>query len=244
MADWFKDWFSSDYYLSVYSHRNDDDADKFLNNILKYIPLEEGSKVLDAACGSGRHSILMAQKGFNVTAFDLSLPLLNVAIADTLASNLNVKYLNSDLRFIHLKEKFKIILNLFTSFGYFEDDEENFAFINSSYEMLDKNGYFIFDYFNSGYLRNNLIIENEKSINGLKIFEKRRINDNRILKSITIEKEGIKSNFEESVHLYSSEEILNKFSAIGFKLVNIFGGYDCSEFSLNNSDRLIIIFQK
>jgi len=244
MADWFKDWFSSDYYLSVYSHRNDDDADEFLNNILKYIPLAKGSKVLDAACGSGRHSIVMAQKGFNVTAFDLSIPLLNVAVADTRVLNLDVKYFNSDLRFVPLKEKFKIILNLFTSFGYFEDDEENFAFINSSYSMLEKNGYFVFDYFNSGYLRNNLVIESEKCINGLKILEKRKISENRILKNITIEKEGIKSNFEESVHLYSSGEILNKFSAIGFKVVNIFGGYDCTQFSLNNSDRLIIIFQK
>lgn len=188
MAEWFKDWFSSDYYLSVYSHRNDDDADRFLNNILKYIPIDDCSKVLDAACGSGRHSILMAQKNFQVTGFDLSAPLLNVAIADTLALNLKVEYFNADLRFVNLNEKFNLILNLFTSFGYFEDDDENFAFIKSSYRMLEENGYFVFDYFNSDYLRNNFITANEKSTDGLKISEKRKIANNRIIKNIVIEK--------------------------------------------------------
>lgn len=244
MADWFKDWFSSDYYLSVYSHRDDDDADRFLNNILKYIPLQSGLKALDAACGSGRHAIQLALKNFDVTAFDLSVPLLNIAIADTLAQNLDIKYFNGDLRFVRLKEKFNIILNLFTSFGYFENDEENFAFIKSSYAMLEDNGFFVFDYFNAEYLRKNLVCKSEKTINGLKIKEKRRIRDERIVKNITIENEGVINEFEESVRLYNSDEIIERITGFGYKVVKIFGNYNCEEFSPDNSERLIIIFQK
>lgn len=244
MGDWFKDWFSSDYYLSVYSGRNNIEADIFLNGILKYIPMNLGSKVLDAACGAGRHSIIMAQKKFNVAAFDFSIPLLKAAAEESKTFNLDIKYFNCDLRFVPLKVKFNLILNLFTSFGYFISDDENFSFINSSYKMLEENGYFVFDYFNSEYIRNNFITENEKTINGLKIMEKRSVSNNRIIKNISIEKDGVFNNFEESVRLYESAEILERFSKIGFKIINIFGSYDFTEFSLNNSERLIIIFQK
>ena len=244
MSDWFKDWFASDFYLSVYSHRNDDDAGKFLNNILEYIPLKEGSKVLDAACGSGRHSILMAKKNCNVTAFDLSKPLLRIAADKSESLNLDIKFFNGDLRFICLKEKFDIILNLFTSFGYFDNDEENFLFIKSSYQMLEEKGYFIFDYFNEGFLRKNLVSESRRVMNGMEIIEKRSIRNNRIVKDITIRKDGSDKYYQESVQLYSFKEIIERFTQIGFKVVKTFGGYDCAGFLPDDSERVIIIFQK
>lgn len=244
MADWFQDWFASDYYLSVYSHRNDADAEKFLNNILEFIPLRENAKVLDAACGSGRHSILMAKKKYSVTAFDLSKPLLKIAIDKAKTLNLDIKFFNGDLRFIDLKDKFDLILNLFTSFGYFDNDKENFAFIESSYKMLEDKGYFVLDYFNEAFIRRNLVSESEKSIDGLRIVEKREIKNNRVVKSITIEQNGTANNYEESVQLYSFDEIKEHFNRIGFKMVKVFGKYDCSEFLPYDSERLIIIFQK
>lgn len=244
MADWFQDWFASDFYLSVYSHRNDTDAEKFLNNILEFIPLPDNARVLDAACGSGRHSIIMAKKKFSVTAFDLSKPLLKIAVEKAEALNLNINFFNGDLRFIDLKEKFDLILNLFTSFGYFNNNKENFAFIESSYKMLEDKGYFVFDYLNEAFVRKNLVSESEKSIDGLRILEKREITNNRVVKSITIEKNGSTNHYEESVQLYSFDEIKEHFSMIGFKPVKVFGKYDCSEFLPYDSERLIIIFQK
>jgi SAM-dependent methyltransferase len=244
MADWFQDWFASDFYLSVYSHRNEADAEKFLNNILEYIPLPENAKVLDAACGSGRHSIIMAKKKYAVTAFDLSRPLLKIAVENAKALNLDINFFNGDLRYIDLKEKFNLILNLFTSFGYFDNDSENFAFIESSYNMLVDKGCFVFDYLNEAFVRKNLVSESEKNIYGLTILEKREIKNNRVVKSITIEREGSTNNYEESVQLYSFDEIKEHFSRIGFKPVQVFGKYDCSEFLPYDSERLIIIFQK
>ena len=244
MAEWFKDWFASDFYLSVYTHRNDEDAVNFLNNILKHINILPKSKVLDAACGSGRHSIFMAQHNFEVTAFDLSLPLLKIAKGKGEELGLDINFFNADMRFVNLNEKFKLILNLFTSFGYFDNDTENFAFIRKAYDMLETGGYYIFDYLNENFVRNNLISQSEKLVNGINIKEKRKINNNRVIKEITIAEKEFIYNFEESVQLYSFNEINTHFNEIGFKTINIFGNYNCDDFSSENSERLIIIFQK
>ncbi len=244
MGSWYKDWFASDFYLTVYSHRNDDDAGKFLDNVLKFVPAQQGASVLDAACGAGRHSIYMASKGFRVTAFDLSEPLLARGEAKAKALDLDIKFFKGDLRFIGLKEKFDIILNLFTSFGYFESDDENFAFIRSAYNMMNEGGYFLFDYFNESYLKNHIVSRSEKEIEGIKIFEERSIKEGRIVKQISIEQNGVINRFEESVKLYSTEEIISAFRSIGLKDINKFGSYECGAFEPENSERLIIIFRK
>lgn len=244
MGEWFKDWFASDFYLSVYSHRNDEDAEKFLNKILTYISIEPNSNVLDAACGAGRHSIFMARKNYRVTGFDLSLPLLEIARKKSEELNLNIRFSQEDLRYVSYNEKFPLILNLFTSFGYFDNDEENFAFIKSAYKMQDEGGYFIFDYLNENYLKNNLVPKSQKEVNGLKVFEERGIKNNRIVKSITIMKDEDSLNYEESVQLYSFNAIIERFNETGYKVFRIFGSYDCADFSADKSERLIIIFQK
>jgi len=244
MADWFKDWFASDFYLSVYNHRNDEDAEKFLNGLLELISLSKGAKILDAACGAGRHSLFMARKKFDVTAFDLSLPLLNKGIEKGRELNLDIKFFNGDLRFIHLKERFDLIMNLFTSFGYFNNDEENFSFIKSAYEMLKEDGYFVFDYLNEQFLRKNLVPESGRNINGLKIFEKREIIKNRIVKKITIENGRERRDYEESVQLYSFDEIIRKFNEIGFSARKVWGNYSLDGFIPDTSERIIIIFKK
>lgn len=244
MGEWFKDWFASDFYLSVYSHRNDEDAEIFLNKVLSYISLNPGCEVLDAACGAGRHSILMARKGYKVTAFDLSGPLLEIASAKGKAQNLNIDFFREDLRKVKLDKKFSLVLNLFTSFGYFDSDDENFAFIRSAFEMQDKGGYFIFDYFNEAYLRKHVVAESSKIINGLEIKEKRGIKGNRIVKQIEIVNEGERLNYEESVQLYTFNEIIERFRETGYREVQIFGNYNCGTFEPEESDRLIIIFQK
>jgi len=244
MGEWFKDWFASDFYLSVYSHRNDEDASKFLNKVLSFVSVPAGSKVLDAACGAGRHSVIMAQKGFDVTAFDLSQPLLDKAIEKAVELNLNIKFSREDLRYVSYNERFNLILNIFTSFGYFYNDDENFAFIRSAYNMQEEEGVFIFDYLNEKYLRGRLVPSTRKIVNGFEVLEEREIKNNRVVKKITIRKDNDSLDYEESVQLYSFNEIIERFKEIGYKAVKSFGSYECTPFIPDESDRIIIIFQK
>ena len=157
MAEWFEEWFNSEKYLIVYRHRNEAEAERIVNLILDNTDIKPGSDVIDLACGAGRHSILLAEKGFNVTAVDLSVHLLNVARKRTEEQRLKIKFVNGDLRYFCITSKFDLAMNLFTSFGYFESDEDNFSLFATAFDLLNKNGYFVIDYFNADFVRKNLV---------------------------------------------------------------------------------------
>lgn len=242
--EWFNEWFSSKDYLHVYQHRNDKDANKLINLILSEINIKHNANVLDAACGAGRHSILLAKKNFNVTCFDLSETLLNIAKNDSFKLGFNITFFKSDIRNFLIDTKFDLIVNLFTSFGYFNSDEENFAFIKNAFKMLNKNGYFVLDYLNKEFLVENIVPYSEKEIDATKIKEHRKIFNNRIVKNIQIEKDKLIDEYVESVKLYEKNELVSKFNQIGFSVYKILGNYNGEQFDIKNSERLIIIFSK
>ena len=72
MSEWYKDWFDTEYYNLLYSHRNFDEAREFVENITNYLKLYPMSKVLDLACGEGRHSLVFYNLGMDVVGVDIS----------------------------------------------------------------------------------------------------------------------------------------------------------------------------
>lgn len=244
MTEWFEDWFNTEEYLNVYRHRNEEDAKNLFDLITKNIVLEKGSKVLDLACGAGRHSILFAKNGFDVTAVDISDNLLNVARKTAKELELNINFIKSDLRKLNLTEKFHLIINLFTSFGYFEKDDENGEVIKIASQHLVDNGYFILDFFNIIYLKNNLIpISYDKIEDGI-IKQERVIEGNRMVKKIIITRGGIEKSYYESVRMFTKEELISFFKNNGLKIQFIYGDYLGNNFDEESSPRIIIIAKK
>jgi SAM-dependent methyltransferase len=244
MNKWFEDWFDSDFYPKVYSNRNDEDASKLIRLILEKIPLSSNAKILDSSCGNGRHSVLFAQNGFDVTCFDLSFNLLKQALDSKKKYGLNFKIIRADIRNFFVKEKFDLIVNLFTSFGYFETDADNFSFFYNAFEMMKKDSYLFFDYFNSDYVVQN-IVEYDSRINGqFEVIQKRKINNDRIEKEITIIKGSETIPYFESVKIYSSVFLMKKFQEIGFSTIDILGDYEGNVFDKTTSPRLILIMKK
>ncbi len=241
MTEWFEEWFNTEEYLNVYRHRNDADAERLVNLILANIDLNQNANVIDLACGTGRHSILFAENGFNVTAVDLSENLLNVARKTAENLELKINFVNADLRNFCITSKFDLALNLFTSFGYFETDDENFSLFFDASDLLKNNGYFVIDYFNTNFIRKNLVAYSEDFIAGKKIIQERRIMGNRVIKDITIAKNGTRKSYMESVRMYSDSELLTGLEKSGLKIFKIFGDFDGSKFDLNSSPRIIII---
>ncbi|KAF0153637.1 MAG: SAM-dependent methyltransferase [Ignavibacteria bacterium] len=244
MKDWYKDWFSSELYLAVYNHRNDDDAEKLCRLILSSADLQKGAKILDAACGAGRHANRFSLLGFNVAGFDLSMTLLTEAVNTAKEKKLSTKFFCGDIRNVPLKSSFDLIVNLFTSFGYFESDEENFSFVKQSYSLLNKKGFYVLDYLNEKTLRKNLVAQSEKEVNGKRIIERREISGNRVVKEINVLCKNQNHKFFESVRLYSKDEIVEKAKSFGFVVQRIFGDYLGGEFDENSSNRLITVFRK
>ncbi|MGE5354196.1 MAG: class I SAM-dependent DNA methyltransferase [Acidobacteriota bacterium] len=244
MAEWFKDWFDSSEYLEVYKHRNDEDARRLFKLILNNLSLAPGSDVLDIACGAGRHSVLFASAGYNVTGFDLSRNLLKVALKKSLEMGLNINFFNADIRRPALKKQFGLIINLFTSFGYFDSDNENFALFHDASELLCEKGFFVFDYFNISFLKNNLVPETCDSANGRTVVQKRSIRDRRVVKEIKLINASGEKSYVESVRLYNDTEIIGALNNAGLKVNKIFGDYAGGAFSKESSPRLIIIARK
>ncbi len=243
-TDWFKDWFESDEYLKVYSHRNLEDAKRFTATLFNKINLKKNSVVLDAACGNGRYSVLFSELNYNVIAFDLSMNLLSEAKKQSSANGRKILFFRADIRNLCFKIKFDLILLAFTSFGYFETDEDNFKFIRSSFDFLKPGGYFVLDFLNEAYLKKNLVPHSEKIIDGLSIKEERKIETGTVVKKIIIAGENTKKVYFEKVRLYSKDFVVKQMELIGFKIVDIFGNYDGSRFEPETSERLIIIGRK
>ena len=243
-TDWFKDWFESDEYLKVYSHRNLEDAKKLTATLFKKIDLPDNALVLDAACGNGRYSLLLSESGFRVVGFDLSKNLLLRAKENTSNNRENIFLFRADIRHLCFKVRFDLILLAFTSFGYFETDEENFKFTSAAFDFLKPGGYFVLDFFNPAYLEKHLVPYSEKNVSGLEIRERRKIENGKVIKTIEISGNGEVKKYEERVKLYSQNFIVNRMETIGYKIVDIFGNYEGNKFDGEKSERLIIIAQK
>ncbi len=243
-SEWFKDWFNTEEYLNVYKHHNEADAEDHIKLILDNVSIPGDAKILDMACGSGRHAILLARKKYNVTAVDLSENLLSIARQTSEVENLAINFIHSDIRNFNSIKKYDLILNLFTSFGYFQTDEENFSILKKAYDLLKVNGYFVLDYFNSKFLIDNLVEFSTEVIDGGIISQQRSIKDSRIVKKILIDKKDEHSEYEESVRMFSKDELTNELINIGFDIYRTFGDFFGNEFNPHSSPRLILICKK
>jgi len=130
---------------------------------------------------------------------------------------------------------------LFTSFGYFDSDKENFDVLKKAYKLLRVDGFFVLDYLNKNFVKHNLIPNTTDSFVDTKITQKRFIEGERIIKEITVEKNGETKKYLESVRMYNRNELLETLQKIGFKFINTFGDFNGNQFKLESSPRIIII---
>ncbi len=236
---WYHEWFNEEEYLLLYQHRDEEEANLLINLIEKEINLKLKSKVLDLCCGNGRHSILLSKRGYSVTGVDLSDNLLNIARKNAEINNLDIKFIQSDMREINFNNEFDLTLNLFTSFGYFSTDEENENVIKNIYRALKNKSYLVIDFLNKEYLLKNIEPETVSNINNSTIIQKRKIVNNKVIKEIFIEKNNNEKYFREEVILYSLNDFEIFFKRNNIILKKVFGDYYGSEFN-SHSPRLIL----
>jgi SAM-dependent methyltransferase len=242
--EWFKHWFNSKDYLNVYKHRDEKEAEELVDLVLSNISLSGKNNILDLAAGFGRHAILFAKRGFNVTAVDLSESLLSIATENAISEGVNIYFVHSDIRQFNPNLQYDLIVNLFTSIGYFEKDEENYYILRKVYDLLAENGFFVLDYFNKNFVVKNLVAETVDEIDDSIITQNRFIEGKRIVKEITIDRQGKVNKFHESVRMFSSAELINMLQKLGFKKIKTFGDFSGNPFELETSPRIIIIVNK
>lgn len=242
--EWFEEWFNTSEYLEVYKHRNEKEAAQLVRLILDNVKLSPGDSILDLACGAGRHSLLFAKKGFKVTAVDLSETLLKIAVEHARDLELDINFLKSDIRKLIIGAEFNLIINLFTSFGYFDNDDENKDVIKKAASLLRDRGIFVLDFINKCYVEKNLVSESEDEISGGVLIQKRWIENERVSKNITIRKNGVIKNYFESVRLFSFEELESIFKENGLVINKTFGDFIGNKYDRLTSPRIILFAQK
>ena len=159
---WYASWFDTPYYHILYKDRNYREAQIFMDNLTHYLNLPEKAKVLDLACGKGRHAIYLNQLGYDVIGADLSEN--SIAEANKNA-NETLHFVVHDKR-IPFEEKFDAIFNLFTSFGYFDDDADNYKTIKAIHNSLTETGFAVIDFMNVDYVLENLVANEIKTVDG------------------------------------------------------------------------------
>ena len=241
MIDWFYEWFDSKYYHILYKNRDEEEAENFLKNLSKLEFFKKDSKIIDIACGKGRHSLFLSELGYDVIGIDLSKNSIKHA-KQFEKENLNFDV--ADMRKIYKENTFDIALNLFTSFGYFQNKEDDLSVIKSMSENLKDDGILIIDFLNCKKVISNLIKTETKEINGVQFNISRKVEDNFIIKNIEVNHDDEKIYFQEKVKALTKDNFSELLTFAGLQIINTFGNYKLDEFNYQTSDRLIIIAEK
>lgn len=238
---WYESWFDSPYYHLLYKKRDDNEAQNFIDKLIQHLHPKEEAKMLDLACGKGRFSRYLADKGFEVTGLDLSENSIEYA-RDYESANLS--FFTQDMRRVFRINYFDFIFSFFTSFGYFESEEDDLKSLKSVAAGLNKDGIYVLDFFNTQYVINHLIEEENKTVDGVEFNIEKKIEGSHVFKNITFKIGKKVYQFEERVKLFRLADFEKLAKKAGLQIMETFGDYKLSDFQENLSSRLILIMKK
>ncbi|WKW45672.1 class I SAM-dependent methyltransferase [Myroides sp. JBRI-B21084] len=237
--NWFKNWFDTPFYHILYKDRDYAEAQLFIDNITNYLNLPDDARVLDLACGRGRHSVYLNQLGFNVLGADLSANSIDFAKK---FENENLHFVVKDMREPFV-EKFDAIFNFFTSFGYFENENDNLIALTAIKNSLSEYGFAVLDFMNVHKVLENLMQNEVKEVDGIVFTIKRWSENNFIFKNISFEYNNENYEFTEKVKALTLANFEEMMEQAGIFLLDTFGDYKLHKFNEKESDRLIMIFK-
>ncbi len=238
---WFAHWFDSPYYHTLYKHRDEKEAQHFIDNLVAHLQIKKDSKLIDIACGKGRHATYFNSLGLNVVGVDLSP---NSIASAKKNENETLQFSVHDMREIYQKNHFDVVTNLFTSFGYFDNEKDEQRALNAMATNLKSEGVLIIDFMNAEKVIANLVLKEQKIIDGITFNITRKTESNHIIKDIEILDKVVKQHFQEKVKALTLDDFSNFISKAGLKIIDIFGNYMLEGFDSIISDRLILICKK
>lgn len=236
--NWYASWFNTPYYHLLYKDRNHREAALFMKTLTNFLKLQKNNTILDLACGKGRHAKYLYKQGFNVTGVDLSEESIQYA----------KQYEKPGLHFeVHdmclpYPKQFDAVFNLFTSFGYFENEVDNLRTIKSIKEELLPNGFGVIDFLNVELAIKNLVPSEKKKVGDIVFHIEKYVEDGYIIKNIRFTDEGTEYQYVEKVKALVLEDFKEYFKEAKIELKHAFGNYHLNDFDENTSERLILIF--
>ncbi len=245
-----KQWFDDDsFWKGTYPYMFPDT--KFINaqtEVMKLLKLvrPKGNAVLDLCCGPGRCSVPLAKKGYDVTGVDLSPFLLNKAKSYARKAKVNIELIQNDMRDFIRPYEFDLVISMYSSFGYFEDKQEDLLVLKNIFTNLKPGGSLLMDMGSKERLAR--IFQPTVSNtwpDGTITINKHTVLDNftRIKNEWIIIGKNKTSRFEFTDTIYSGQEIIDRLEIAGFKNIKLYGSLDGDEYGLN-AQRLIAVASK
>lgn len=241
MTEWYASWFDSPLYHLLYKHRDQQEAASFIDLLLTKLPIDMNAVFHDRACGRGRHTHHLAKLGFTAHGTDLSAS--NIRYARRYFGK-SARFDILDMREILRENYFDVVLCLFTSFGYFESDQENEKVLDSIYMELKTNGILVIDFLNPTHATQQIRAHETKKLKGVEFTIKRSVSNACFVKEIEAKQDQETSRFTERVKAYTFDTLRNMLLQKGLKIEQVFGSYRLENFDEANSDRIIIIARK
>jgi SAM-dependent methyltransferase len=245
MAEWWREFFDEDY-LAVYRNRDTGAAPKEIQFVRRTLRLRRGQRLLDICCGYGRHAILLAKSGLRVTGIDCNKLFLNRARRQARRERADVEWIQGDVRTMDFPPVYQAALSMFTSIGYFDDEDENYQIIARGAAALRPGGKFLLDTTNR-----DRVIRNPQWRSWLPMgrgvvletpafdWQRSRLNSRRVL----VYPDGRRRETRISLRLYTLAEVAGMFERAGLVVTATFGSFDRTKYDVD-SPRIIMVGEK
>ena len=239
------EWYNNDEFWDVMSHKlfavkDPAETKKEIEQIISLTGITPGSKLLDLCCGQGRHSLEFARRGYKVTGVDRTKRYLEKAKKEAARENLSVEFIEDDMTDFKRKIYFNAIITMYTSFGYFEEHNDNMKVLYNSYSSLKKKGLLLIDVVGKEILQRKFTERESFELDGITYIEERKVINNwsRIENRWIMLKDNLQKEFKLSHWIYSENELKKMLSNAGFSSVKIFGDLAGKKYD-ENAERLI-----
>ena len=246
--NWYTEFFNEDY-LKIYSERlSHDVTERETSFVVDSLGLQEGARVLDLACGHGRHAVALAQRGMVVTGQDLNEDYLRKAREDAVREGVEIETVQGDMRDIPFTSEFDAVINMFTAFGYFDSDDEDVRVLQSAGNSLKGDGQLLLDTINREWVLANYVQNDwHRDDDGNTFLEHREFNlvtgRNHVTFTIVTADGTRRESPGHDIRLYTLTELVSLFDASGLRVSATYGDYDGSPYAIN-SPRMIVVATK
>ncbi len=207
--------------------------------------LSNTKKVLDLCCGIGRHSFQFARHGFEVTGVDITQPYLDQASEQAKSMGFDIDFVQADMKEYVAPEKYDMVANLCTSFGYFDDIEDDIQVLQNVYDSLVPGGKFVIEILGKEVIAATLKPVEHIEEDGYKVVATTRIIEDwsRLECKRLISKDGIEEEIVAYHRLYSASEMKSYLTNIGFKNIEVYGNFGGAPYD-HKAKSMIVISQK
>jgi SAM-dependent methyltransferase len=242
-TEWYQDWFSSPFYHKLYFDRDHTEAENMIRQLLQHLQPSPGSRMLDVACGKGRHSITLAEGGHDVTGIDISAESIQAAKQ---FENERLHFYVHDMRRTFWINYFDYAFNFFTSFGYFPTKREHDDAMRTIAASLKTGGIVLFDYLNVHYAEDHLVHNEAKTIEGT-TYEIHRWHDAyHFYKRMVITDAALNEpiQFTEKVAKFSLGDFTEMLAYQNIQVTDVFGNYNLQPYHVRSTPRMILMGKK